>query len=64
MWDITAYADRIENIKASGRSKKVSLKVGFLKLFTYKVFSHLGIHQKVAKFNKDSVEKRKKNVIS
>ena len=28
MWDITAHADRIENIKAGGsRSKKVTLKV-------------------------------------
>ena len=30
MWDITAHADRIENIKAGGsRSKKVTLKVSF-----------------------------------
>uniref|UniRef100_A0A8D2ALA2 Dynein axonemal intermediate chain 3 n=1 Tax=Sciurus vulgaris TaxID=55149 RepID=A0A8D2ALA2_SCIVU len=30
LWDITAHADRIENIKASGRSKKVALKPMFL----------------------------------
>lgn len=30
LWDITSHADRIENIKASGRSKKATLKPMFL----------------------------------
>lgn len=64
MWDITAHADRIENIKGGGsRSKKATLKVSFLEHFICKFF-HLRVYGKVynivAKANKNSREKRKK----
>ena len=62
MWDITAHADRIENIKAGGsRSKKVTLKVSFYNFSPASLF-HSGVYHKVndkvAKLNKDSTEKK------
>ena len=62
MWDITAHADRIENIKAGGsRSKKVTLKVSFYNfhLQVYAIRVYQKIYDKVAKLNKDSTEKKK-----
>lgn len=48
MWDITAHAERIENIKTGGsRSKKATLKVNFLQFFSCKFFFHSEVYQKV-----------------